>query len=107
MLYVSVENGGACATDCADTSLTNGNVIDCADRESVRAGYEQRLAAAAFTAAGGDEWTTIVDGRRITVTLLEYDDASIGPQPTEQRYIDRPGDLAGACSLVVSSVIDR
>ena len=103
--YLSVDVGGACTTDCPPAAISRGRVIPCADLAAARTGYEALLDTAGFEPAGDDAWTKTADNRKVTVTVLTYDDASTGPQPTEQPYVDAPGNLSGACSLVVVAAV--
>ncbi|MGB8860156.1 MAG: hypothetical protein WCC60_12905 [Ilumatobacteraceae bacterium] len=107
VLYLSTDIGGSCTTDCPPASISRGKVVPCADLAAAQGEYETLLGTAAFEAAGDGQWTMTADNRQITVAVLSYDDASAGPQPTEQPYVDAPTDLAGACALVVTATVGQ
>ena len=100
-LYVVTTSDGACGTDCPPPGFSRGWVIDCDKVDDVRADFVERLISAGFEDADGDAFVTTGEGVVIDVTLSVYDDASTGPQPTEEPYRSGPASLEQACSLFV------
>lgn len=103
-LYVSTSIDDSCRTDCPRPGLSRGWVIDCTSIESARSEYVDRLVDAGFKAGDDGTFTTKVDGVEIALTVSTYDDASVGPQPTEEPYVSDPASLADRCSLFVAAV---
>jgi hypothetical protein len=101
VLYLSVDVDGACTTDCPPAAISRGIVVPCSDLAEALAAYEALVSSAGFSVASDEEWTKTADDRRIILNVFAYDDASIGPQPTEQPFVDSPDDLVGACAVVV------
>lgn len=100
-LYVSTISDGSCRTDCPPPGVSRGWVIDCASIDDVRSNYIDRLHDAGFEGGGDEVFATTADSVEIDLTVSAYDDASVGPQPTEEPYASDPASLADRCSLFV------
>lgn len=104
-LYLSVDEDGRCTTDCPTPGISRGYVVDCDSLEALATQYEAILAERGFTNVGAGEWETDAGDERVIASVLTYDDASQGPQPTENPFQRDPSRLADACSIVILGTI--
>lgn len=103
--YLEVDVDGICTTDCPAPSRSQGVLVECDALTATQDAYGAALSSAGLVAAG-DVFEGELDGAAVRVTLLSYDDASLGPVPNVSPY-ETANDVRGSCALVaIAEVVD-
>jgi hypothetical protein len=103
--YLAVDVDGTCTADCPAPSRSQGVLVECDAVNATQDTYSAALMGAGLVAAG-DVFEGELDGTVVRVTLLSYDDASLGPVPNVSPY-ETADDVRGSCALVaIAEVVD-